>query len=167
MYVPMNPQPYTCRYPRLPWLLFLLGLWTHHRGFCVEPQHIHAGLIPQKAEGAPPLAFCVCGHITTKFSYRLGSFSSDTFSKIIPISFRIWSSHQTSYCLWFGDLSNCNYGPKPMLGFSLHVFPLSSLSSSAVHLSALDRMVPFSSYFLWVVGSYASSGKANLAVLPS
>lgn len=67
-------------------------------GFWVEPQHIHERLVPQDREGTTaPLASYMCGHVTRKFSNWPILFSYDTFSKIIPISFHFWSSHQTSY----------------------------------------------------------------------
>lgn len=135
-----------------PWLS--LGLWTHHRGFWVEPQHIHERLIPQDREGTTaPLASCMCGHVTRKFSNWPILFSYDTFSKIIPISFHFWSSHQTSYFLWFGDLNGYSCGPKWILGSSLQSLSSSNLSPPVIPLPSPDRENGsfFSSNFLWVV----------------
>lgn len=130
-----------------PWLL--LGLWTHHRGLLsgatAHPWKAYSSR--QRRNNSP------FGHVTRKFSNWPVLFSYDTFSKIIPISFHFWSSHQTSYFLWFGDLNGYSCGPKWILGSSLQSLPSSSLSPPVIHLPSPDRDNGsfFSSNFLWVV----------------
>ena len=129
------------------------------------PQPIGAGLCSSGGRGNS-----LCGFLSPQLSLTSlvplqDIFShSKTFSKIILVSFQIWSSHQTSYFLWFCDSSDGHCGPRLVWGpHCLVSFWAASLPLQFIFCFGTERLAPSSvcTSFGWLAFR-SHSGKANV-----
>ena len=137
----------------------ILGASNHTR-----PQPTGAGLCSSGGSGNSPCGFPSQLSLTSLVPLQDIFSHSKTFSKIILVSFQIWSSHQTSYFLWFCDSRDGHCGPRLTWGPHCPVsLWAASLPLQFTFCFGTERMAPSSlcTSFGWLAFRL-HSGKPNV-----